>query len=84
MKSDESDYMAETMFANVSHDMFGDLTTISFGFKNGQNEVFRNVKIDGVKVNDPTFAEEMESKSFNVSRLADHHQEPDHDRASTK
>ena len=43
------------MFASVSHDMFGDLTTISFGYKNGQNEVFRNVKIDDVKVNDPTF-----------------------------
>jgi Protein of unknown function (DUF3570) len=67
VKSDESDYVADTWFANVSHDMFGDLTTISFGFKNGQNEVFRNVKIDGVKVNDPAFAEEMESKSFNVS-----------------
>ena len=67
VKSDESDYVADTWFANVSHDMFGDLTTISFGYKNGQNEVFRNVKIDGVKVNDPAFAEEMESKSFNVS-----------------
>ena len=67
VKSDESDYTADTWFANVSHDMFGDLTTISFGFKNGQNEVFRNVKIDGVKVNDPAFAEEMESKSFSLS-----------------
>ncbi|HYJ40607.1 MAG TPA: DUF3570 domain-containing protein [Steroidobacteraceae bacterium] len=67
VKSDESDYVADTWYANVSHDMFGDLTTISFGFKNGQNEVFRNVKIDGVKVNDPNFADEMESKSFNVS-----------------
>ncbi|MEO8018409.1 MAG: DUF3570 domain-containing protein [Pseudomonadota bacterium] len=67
VNSDESDYKAKTWFANVSHDMFGDLTTIGFGFKSGQNEVFRNVKIDDVKVNDPTFAETMESKSFNVS-----------------
>jgi hypothetical protein len=67
VNSDESDYQAKTMFAAVSHDMFGDLTTISFSFKNGQNEVFRNVKIDGVKQNDPTFAEEMESKSYSVS-----------------
>jgi hypothetical protein len=67
VNSDESDYMAKTMYASVSHDMFGDLTTISFAFKNGQNDVFRNVKIDGVKVNDPDFAEEMESKSFSVS-----------------
>jgi hypothetical protein len=67
VNSDESDYLAKTMFAAVSHDMFGDLTTISFTYKNGQNEVFRNVKIDGVKVNDPGFEEEMESKSFSVS-----------------
>ena len=67
VNSDESDYLAKTMFASVSHDMFGDLTTISFSYKNGQNEVFRNVLIDDVKVNDPTFAEEMESKSFSVS-----------------
>ena len=57
VNSDESDYLANTCYASVSHDMFGDLTTISFGYKNGQNEVFRNVKIDGVKVNDPNFAE---------------------------
>src|SRR5690349_14913505 len=67
VNSDESDYTATTMFANVSHDMFGDLTTISFGFKNGKNEVFRNVKIDDVVVNDPAFMAEMESKTYSVS-----------------
>ena len=72
VNSDESDYKAKTMFAAVSHDMFGDLTTISFSFKNGQNEVFQNVKIDDVKQNNPNFNEglgfaEMESKSYSVS-----------------
>jgi hypothetical protein len=66
VKSDESDYIAETIYGGVSHDMFGDLTTVSFGYKVGKNDVFRNVKIDDVKVNDPTFAEHMETKSFNV------------------
>src|SRR4051812_3127598 len=66
VNSDESDYQAKTMFGSVSHDMFGDLTTISFAYKLGQNDVFRNVKIDDVKVNDPAFAETMESKSFSV------------------
>lgn len=66
VNSDESDYTAKTLFAGVSHDMFGDLTTISFGYKTGQNEVFRNIKIDGVKQNDPAFAAEMESQSFSV------------------
>src|SRR5688572_15499844 len=67
VSSDESDYKAKTMFAAVSHDMFGDLTTLSFSFKNGKNDVFRNVKIDDIKQNDPTFQEEMESKSYSVS-----------------
>jgi hypothetical protein len=72
VNSDESDYKAKTMFASVSHDMFGDLTTISFSFKNGQNDVFQNVKIDDVKQNDPNFngglgQAEMESKSYSVS-----------------
>jgi Protein of unknown function (DUF3570) len=67
VKSDESDYVANTVFAGISHDMFGDLTTIGFGYKRGKNDVFRNVKIDGVKVQDPTFAEQMETQSFNVS-----------------
>jgi hypothetical protein len=67
VKSDESDYLANTVFAGVSHDMFGDLTTIGFGYKRGKNDVFKNVKIDGVKVRDPAFAEEMETQSFNLS-----------------
>jgi hypothetical protein len=67
VKSDESDYLAKTMFVGVSHDMFGDLTTIGFNYKVGNNEVFRNVNIDGVKVQDPTFQEEMETKSYSVS-----------------
>lgn len=71
VNSDESDYTAKTLFASVSHDMFGDLTTISFSFKNGQNEVFKNVKIDDVKQNDPAFngglgSADMESKSYSV------------------
>ncbi len=67
VNSDESDYKAKTMFAGVSHDMFGDLTTISFAYKTGQNEVFRNIKIDDVKQNDPAFFDEMETQSYSVS-----------------
>jgi hypothetical protein len=69
VNSDESDYLAKTMFAGISHDMFGDLTTISFGYKKGENEVFRNLKDPntGVVANDPNFAETMETQSFSVS-----------------
>src|SRR5690349_1544580 len=67
VKSDESDYVANTVFAGISHDMFGDLTTIGFGYKRGKNDIFRNVKIDDVKQRDPNFAEQSETQSFNVS-----------------
>ena len=37
--SKENDYKAKTAFASVSQDMFGDLTTISFGFTRGWDKV---------------------------------------------
>src|SRR5688572_24323997 len=70
VNSDESDYQAKTMFANVSHDMFGDLMTLSFGYKVGENDVFQNIKVGDVTMNNPLFDDdgkaEMESKSYSV------------------
>ena len=40
--SDESDYTANTATFDVSQDMFGDLTTVSFGFSQGWDEVRKN------------------------------------------
>lgn len=60
--SSESDYEANTIFASISQDMFGDLTTISFGFKQGKNDIFRNLQGE----RDPTFAEESEQRSYSV------------------
>jgi hypothetical protein len=37
--SDENDYTANTASLDVSQDMFGDLTTVSFGFSRGWDEV---------------------------------------------
>jgi opacity protein-like surface antigen len=67
--STESDYVAKTAFLNISQDMFGDLTTISFGFRRGQNDVFRNVKnaTTGARERDPTFAREVESRGYTGS-----------------
>ena len=78
VNSDESDYIAKTMFAGISHDMFGDLTTVAFGYKKGENEVFQNVKDSntGVVANDPKFAETMDIAELQRLRVADHHQEP--------
>jgi Protein of unknown function (DUF3570) len=37
--SKENDYLSTTAFASVSQDMFGDLTTVSFGFTRGWDKV---------------------------------------------
>jgi hypothetical protein len=47
--SNEPDYRARTAFASVSEDMFGDLTTISFGFTRGWDKVGER----GTTRNDP-------------------------------
>ena len=40
--SDESDYKADTYYFNVSQDFFGDLSTLTFGYSLGQDEVYQN------------------------------------------
>jgi hypothetical protein len=40
--SDESDYTANTATFDLSQDFFGDLTTVSFGFSQGWDEVRKN------------------------------------------
>ena len=42
INSDEPDYKANTGFFNISQSMFGDLTTISFGFSRGWDRVFEH------------------------------------------
>jgi hypothetical protein len=37
--SDENDYQADTVFFGVSQDMFGDLTTVNFGYARGNDTV---------------------------------------------
>ena len=61
-----------------AHDMFGDLTTVSFSFSVGNNDVFRNVKdADGNKAQRPGVPRDPADQGLQRRRLADHHQEPD-------
>jgi hypothetical protein len=64
----ESDYVAKTAYLAVSQDMFGDLTTISFGVRRGQNEVYRNIRDARTlaKGRDPLFTEEMDSRAWSI------------------
>lgn len=66
--STESDYVAKTTFVGVSQDMFGDLTTISFGFRRGENEVYRNIKdTSGATLRDPSFQAASDTRGYSVS-----------------
>ncbi|KAA1192878.1 DUF3570 domain-containing protein [Pseudohalioglobus sediminis] len=56
--SDESDYQASTYSLGVSQDFFGDLTTLSFGYALGQDDVSQNGNDD--------FEEEIDRHSFRV------------------
>jgi Protein of unknown function (DUF3570) len=56
--SDESDYQADTFYFNVSQDFFGDLTTLSFGYSLGQDDVYQN--------RNPEFSEEIERHNYRV------------------
>jgi len=56
--SDESDYTADTYYFNVSQDFFGDLTTLTFGYTRGEDEVTQNQNSE--------FAEDIERQHYRV------------------
>jgi hypothetical protein len=53
--SKEPDYIASTSYYSLSQDMFGDLTTLTLGYKRAWDRVYRDLKQNGVIVNDPNF-----------------------------
>ena len=56
--SSEPDYHAKTAFFNIAEDMFGDLTTVSFGGTRGWDKVGRH--------NDPTFSRDLDRRNWQV------------------
>lgn len=57
--SDENDYEANTAGFDISHDMFGDLTTIGLGFTHGWDTIKR--------VDAPEFEEDLKRSQYRVS-----------------
>ncbi len=57
-KSIESDYDAATLSLGISQDMFGDLTTLSLGYSQGDNQVSKN---------GANFERQMDSRSYRLS-----------------
>ena len=56
--SDENDYTAKTASFDISQDLFGDLTTLSFGFSRGWDEVRKR--------DDDEFSEPVDRRSYRL------------------
>jgi len=56
--SNENDYTANTASFDLSQDLFGDLTTISFGYSQGWDEVRKR--------GDPAFSEPVDHRNYRV------------------
>jgi hypothetical protein len=68
INSSEPDYKSNTTYYSVSQDMFGDLTTLTLGYRRGWDQVFRDVKTpNGVLENDPTFHQRAEHRGYSLS-----------------
>lgn len=68
-KSDENDYQAVSYSLGLSQDFFGDLSTLSMGYSNGQDEVYQNVR-DGPGKDDfvgRIFCGDASHRRFNIS-----------------
>jgi hypothetical protein len=65
--SREPDYSSNTAYYSISQSMFGDLTTVTFGYRRGWDDVFRDIKVDGVIQNDPTFQRQADHRGYSLS-----------------
>ena len=62
--SKENDYQADTAFFGLSHDLFGDLTTISMSFARGWDIVQQRDAITGGV--DPNFREHVDRRTYSM------------------
>src|SRR5579883_1635008 len=71
INSVEPDYKANTSYYSISQDMFGDLTTVTLSYSRGWDQIFRDIKANGVIVNDPTFRQRADHRvyGFSVSQI---------------
>jgi hypothetical protein len=66
--SKEPDYIANTTFYSISQDMFGDLTTVTIGYRRAWDQVYRDIKQpSGEIINDPTFHERADHRGYTLS-----------------
>jgi hypothetical protein len=76
--SREPDYIADTTYYSVSQDMFGDLTTLTLGYRRGWDQIFRDEcnpalppHPEGTEcpmiINDPTFHQRADHRGYSLS-----------------
>jgi len=66
--SKEPDYKANTIYFSVAQDMFGDLTTLTLGYRRGWDQIFRDIKTaTGQIINDPTFSARADHRGYSLS-----------------
>ena len=66
--SREPDYESNTAYFSISQSMFGDLTTVSFGYRRGWDNVYRDIRnADHVIENDPGFHERADHRGYTLS-----------------
>jgi hypothetical protein len=67
--SSEPDYKSDTAYYSVSQDMFGDLTTVSLGYRRGWDNVYRDIKdpFTGRLENDPTFHQRADHRGYSLA-----------------
>jgi hypothetical protein len=69
--SREPDYESNTAYYAISQSMFGDLTTVTFGFRRGWDNVYEDEKVDDIIQNVPGFHQRADHRaySFSVSQI---------------
>jgi hypothetical protein len=66
--SKEPDYIADTTYYSVSQDMFGDLTTLTMGYRRAWDSIYRDIKTpQGGIINDPTFHQIANHRGYSLS-----------------
>jgi len=67
--SREPDYQSDTGYVSISQSMFGDLTTVSMGYRRGWDSVYRDVRDPTTHQieNDPTFHQRADHRAYSVS-----------------
>ena len=67
--SKEPDYKANTTYFSISQDMFGDLTTLTLGYRRGWDQIYRDIKnTDGQIIQRPDLPRARRSPGLLTSR----------------